>query len=117
MTKVATLAEAVASIPNGSHVALSGFATARCSMPLPMKWFARAEKPDGFAVRRAMDAICWSAGAVERIIYGGVRADVRPAPVYLPAIEAERCCGGIQQPFDDVRYLPGPWAALIPIAP
>src|SRR5512137_2564077 len=32
MSKVSTLAEAVASVPSGSHVALSGFATSRCSM-------------------------------------------------------------------------------------
>lgn len=32
MTKVTTLAEAVASVTPGSHIALSGFATARCPM-------------------------------------------------------------------------------------
>jgi acyl CoA:acetate/3-ketoacid CoA transferase alpha subunit len=32
MSKLATLAEAVASIPSGAHVALSGFAITRCNM-------------------------------------------------------------------------------------
>ena len=32
MTKVTTLAEAVASIPSGAHVSLSGFAITRCTM-------------------------------------------------------------------------------------
>jgi acyl CoA:acetate/3-ketoacid CoA transferase alpha subunit len=32
MTKLSTLADAVASISDGTHVALSGFATARCVM-------------------------------------------------------------------------------------
>lgn len=32
MSKLSTLAEAVSSIPDGVHVALSGFAIARCAM-------------------------------------------------------------------------------------
>ena len=32
MSKVTSLAEAVKTIPNGSHIALSGFAITRCAM-------------------------------------------------------------------------------------
>ncbi|MCX7839529.1 MAG: hypothetical protein N2559_08760 [Anaerolineae bacterium] len=77
MTKLTTLADAVASIPSGSHVALSGFAIARCNMA-----FAREVIRQG--IHRltisqcvgAMDAdLLVGAGAVERIIYGGGSLD------------------------------------------
>ncbi|MCR4406139.1 MAG: CoA transferase subunit A [Anaerolineae bacterium] len=77
MTKLSTLAEAVASIPSGAHVALSGFAITRCNMA-----FAREVIRQG--IRRltvsqcvgAMDAdMLAGAGAVERIIYGGGSLD------------------------------------------
>lgn len=77
MSKLTTLADAVASIPSGSHVALSGFAIARCNMA-----FAREVIRQG--INRltlsqcvgAMDAdLLVGAGAVERIIYGGGSLD------------------------------------------
>lgn len=77
MSKVTTLADAVASIPAGAHVALSGFAITRCAMA-----FAREVIRQG--IKRltlsqcvgAMDAdLLVGAGAVERIIYGGGSLD------------------------------------------
>jgi glutaconate CoA-transferase subunit A len=77
VTKLTTLADAVASIPSGSHIALSGFAIARCNMA-----FAREVIRQG--IKRltisqcvgAMDAdLLVGAGAVERIIYGGGSLD------------------------------------------
>lgn len=73
MSKVSTLANAVSSIPVGSHVALSGFATARCTMA-----FAHEVIRQGLGKLTvsqcvgAMDAdMLVGAGAVERIVYGG----------------------------------------------
>lgn len=77
MTKMTTLADAVASIPSGSHVSLSGFAITRCNMA-----FAREVIRQG--IKRltisqcvgAMEAdLLVGAGAVERIIYGGGSLD------------------------------------------
>jgi len=77
VSKLTTLAEAVASIPSGAHVALSGFAITRCNMA-----FAREVIRQG--IKRltisqcvgAMDAdLLVGAGAVERIIYGGGSLD------------------------------------------
>lgn len=77
MTKLTTLTEAVASIPSGSHIALSGFAIARCNMA-----FAREVIRQGITRLTisqcvgAMDAdLLVGAGAVERIIYGGGSLD------------------------------------------
>jgi len=73
MAKTTTLAEAVASIPSGTHVALSGFATARCAMAFAHEVIRQGIK--GLTVSQcvgAMDAdILVGAGAVERIVYGG----------------------------------------------
>ncbi len=73
MAKTATLAEAVASIPGGAHVALSGFAIARCAMAFAHEAIRQGIK--GLTVSQcvaAMDAdILVGAGAVERIVYGG----------------------------------------------
>ncbi len=73
MKKVTTLAEAVASIPQGSHVALSGFATARCAMAFAHEVIRQGIKE--LIVSQcvaAMDAdILVGAGAVSRIVYGG----------------------------------------------
>ncbi len=73
MSKVTTLAEAVASIPSGSHVALSGFATARCAMAFAHEVIRQGLKD--LSVSQcvgAMDAdLLAGAGAVSRIIYGG----------------------------------------------
>jgi len=77
MGKLATLSEAVASIPSGSHVALSGFAITRCTMA-----FAREvirQKIRALTISQcvgAMDAdLLVGAGAVERLIYGGGSLD------------------------------------------
>ena len=73
MSKLTTLGEAVASVPSGAHVALSGFATARCSMA-----FAHEVIRQG--IRKLTISQCVAgidadllvgAGAVERIVYGG----------------------------------------------
>ena len=73
MSKVTTLAEAVSTIPNGAHVALPGFATARCAMAFAHEVIRQGIKK--LTVSQcvgAMDAdILVGAGAVERIIYGG----------------------------------------------
>jgi glutaconate CoA-transferase subunit A len=73
MSKVATLADAVASVPSGAHVALSGFATARCVMAFAHEVIRQGKKK--LTVSQcvgAMDAdILVGAGAVERIVYGG----------------------------------------------
>ncbi len=77
MTKLSTLAEAVASIPGGAHVALSGFAIARCTMAFAREVIRQGIK--GLTVSQcvgAMDAdILAGAGAVERIVYGGGSLD------------------------------------------
>lgn len=77
MGKVATLAEAVASIPSGAHVALSGFAIARCTMAFAREVIRQGIQ--GLTISQcvgAMDAdMLVGAGAVERIIYGGGSLD------------------------------------------
>jgi glutaconate CoA-transferase subunit A len=73
MTKLVTLAEAVASVPSGVHVALSGFATARCVMAFAHEVIRQEIK--GLTVSQCvggMDAdILVGAGAADRIVYGG----------------------------------------------
>jgi glutaconate CoA-transferase subunit A len=73
MTKLATLAQAVASVPSGVHVALSGFATARCVMAFAHEVIRQEIK--GLTVSQCvggMDAdILVGAGAADRIVYGG----------------------------------------------
>lgn len=73
MSKVSTLSEAVASIPHGVHVALSGFATARCAMAFAHEVIRQEKKQ--LTVSQCvggMDAdMLVGAGAVERIVYGG----------------------------------------------
>jgi glutaconate CoA-transferase subunit A len=77
MKKLTGLSEAVGSIPSGSHVALSGFAIARCTMA-----FAREvlrQRIEGLTISQcvgAMDAdLLAGAGAVKRVIYGGGSLD------------------------------------------
>lgn len=77
MTKLTSLSEAVGSIPSGSHVALSGFAIARCAMA-----FAREvirQRIDGLTISQcvgAMDSdLLAGAGCVKRLIYGGGTLD------------------------------------------
>jgi len=73
MTKVSTLADAVASIPDGAHIALSGFATARCAMAFAHEVIRQGTKKLTVSQCVAgMDAdILVGGGSVERIVYGG----------------------------------------------
>ena len=77
MSKVTTLEKAVASISSGEHVALSGFAIARCCMAFARELIRQGIR--GLTVSQcvgAMDAdLLVGAGAVERIIYGGGSLD------------------------------------------
>jgi glutaconate CoA-transferase subunit A len=77
MSKLTTLAEAVASIPSGSHLALSGFAITRCTMAFAREAIRQGLK--GLTISQcvgAMDAdLLVGAGVVERIIYGGGSLD------------------------------------------
>jgi acyl CoA:acetate/3-ketoacid CoA transferase alpha subunit len=77
MTKLSTLAEAVATIPDGSHLALSGFAITRCTMAFAAEVIRQGIK--GLTVSQcvgAMDAdLLAGAGALERIVYGGGSLD------------------------------------------
>jgi glutaconate CoA-transferase subunit A len=77
MSKVTTLAEAVASIPSGAHVALSGFAITRCTMAFAHEVIRQGIK--GLTVSQcvgALDAdLLVGAGAVDRIVYGGGSLD------------------------------------------
>lgn len=73
MSKLTTLSDAVASVLPESHVALSGFATARCVMAFAHEVIRQGIKK--LTVSQcvgAMDAdLLVGAGAVERIVYGG----------------------------------------------
>jgi glutaconate CoA-transferase subunit A len=77
MDKLVTLSEAVATIPAGSHIALSGFAITRCCMAFASEVIRQGIK--GLTVSQcvgAMDAdLLAGAGALERIIYGGGSLD------------------------------------------
>jgi acyl CoA:acetate/3-ketoacid CoA transferase alpha subunit len=77
MTKLSTLTEAVASIPSGAHLALSGFAITRCTMA-----FAREiirQRINNLTISQcvgAMDAdMLVGAGSVTHLIYGGGSLD------------------------------------------
>jgi glutaconate CoA-transferase, subunit A len=73
MMKLTTLAEAVASIPPGSHIALSGFATARCNIAFAHEVIRQGTQ--GLEVSQCVAGIetdmLIGAGAVARIVYGG----------------------------------------------
>lgn len=73
MTKLSSLAEAVASIPSGSHIALSGFATARCAMAFAHEIIRQEiHKLTVSQCVAGIDAdVMVGSGVVERIIYGG----------------------------------------------
>jgi glutaconate CoA-transferase subunit A len=77
MTKLSTLAEAVATISDGAHIALSGFAITRCTMAFAAEVIRQGIT--GLTVSQcvgAMDAdLLAGAGAVARIIYGGGSLD------------------------------------------
>jgi len=77
MTKLTSLSQAVGSIPSGSHVALSGFAIARCAMA-----FAREvirQQIRGLTLSQCvggMDTdLLVGAGAADCLIYGGGSLD------------------------------------------
>jgi len=77
MNKLSSLSDAVASIPSGSHVAVSGFPITRCVMA-----FAREVIRQGIKKLTisqcvgAMDTdLLVGGGAVERLIYGGGNLD------------------------------------------
>jgi len=75
--KLSTLAEAVASISDGAHVALSGFAITRCNMAFAAEVIRQGIK--GLTVSQcvgAMDAdLLAGAGSIEHIVYGGGSLD------------------------------------------
>ena len=77
MSKLAPLNEAVASIPPGSHIALSGFAITRCTMAFAHEVIRQGI--DHLTVSQcvgAMDAdLLAGAGMVDRLIYGGGSLD------------------------------------------
>src|SRR5512136_690155 len=73
MSKVSTLSDAMASVPNGSHVTLYGFATARSTMAFAHEVIRQGiNKLTVSQCVGAIDAdMLVGAGAVERIVYGG----------------------------------------------
>ena len=77
MAEVTTLADAVASIPSGSHVALSGFAITRCTMAFAREIIRQRIK--SLTISQCVGAMdvdmLVGAGGVERIIYGGGSLD------------------------------------------
>jgi glutaconate CoA-transferase subunit A len=77
MSKLTSLKEAVASIPSGSHLALSGFAITRCTMAVAREIIRQGIK--NLTISQcvgAMDAdLLVGAGAVKRLIYGGGSLD------------------------------------------
>ncbi len=77
MSKVSSLTEAVKTIPNGSHVALSGFAITRCAMAFAREVIRQGIKDLTISqCVGAMDAdLLVGAGAVKRLIYGGGSLD------------------------------------------
>jgi glutaconate CoA-transferase, subunit A len=77
MTKLTTLTEAVASIPSGAHLALSGFAITRCTMAFARELIRQGIKDLTISqCVGAMDVdMLVGAGAVTRLIYGGGSLD------------------------------------------
>jgi hypothetical protein len=77
MTKLSTLTEAVASISDGAHIALSGFAITRCTMAFAAEVIRQGiTKLTVSQCVGAMDAdLLAGAGTLERIIYGGGSLD------------------------------------------
>ena len=77
MTKLTSLGEAVASIPSGSHIALSGFAIARCTVAFTHEVIRQGTK--GLTLSQCLGGMdtdmLVGAGAVDRLIYGGGSLD------------------------------------------
>jgi len=125
MSKLATLTEAVASIPNGSHVALSGFAIARCATAFAHEVIRQGIK--GLTASQCVAAIdldlLVGGGAVERVVYGGgsrgrfgqhhclnrgIEAGTLVAEEYSSLSMAFRClAGSLGLPFIPIRSLRG----------
>lgn len=76
-SKVTTLAEAAALVPDGAHVALGGFAIARNAMAFARELIRRGRR--GLTVSQGIcgleSDLLGGAGAVERLIYGGGSLD------------------------------------------
>jgi glutaconate CoA-transferase, subunit A len=77
MNKLSSLSEAVASIPSGSHVAVSGFAITRCAMAFVREVIRQGIKKLTISqCVGAMDTdLLVGGGSVERVIYGGGSLD------------------------------------------
>jgi glutaconate CoA-transferase subunit A len=77
MNKLSSLSDAVASIPSGSHVAVSGFAITRCAMAFAREVIRQELKKLTISqCVGAMDTdLLVGGGAVERLIYGGGALD------------------------------------------
>jgi glutaconate CoA-transferase, subunit A len=77
MKKLSSLSDAVASIPSGSHVAVSGFAITRCAMAFAREVIRQEIKKLTISqCVGAMDTdLLVGGGAVERLIYGGGALD------------------------------------------
>ncbi len=77
MNKLSSLSDAVASIPSGSHVAVSGFAITRCAMAFAREVLRQSiQKLTISQCVGAMDTdLLVGGGAVERLIYGGGSLD------------------------------------------
>jgi len=77
MKKLSSLSDAVASIPSGSHVAVSGFAITRCAMAFAREVIRQDIKKLTISqCVGAMDTdLLVGGGAVERLIYGGGTLD------------------------------------------
>jgi len=77
MKKLTSLSEAVATIPSGSHLALSGFAIARCTMAFAREVIRQGIK--GLTLSQCLGGMdtdmLVGAGTVERLIYGGGSLD------------------------------------------
>lgn len=77
MAKLTSLSEAVASIPSGSHIALSGFAIARCTMAFTHEVIRQGIK--GLTISQCLGGMdtdmLVGAGVVDRLIYGGGSLD------------------------------------------
>ncbi len=125
MSKLSTLTEAVASIPDGSHVALSGFAIARCAMAFAHEVIRQGIT--GLTASQcviAMDAdILVGGGAVSRLVSGGgsrgrfgqhhcvnrgIEQGTLVAEEYSSLSMAFRClAGSLGLPFIPIRSLRG----------
>jgi glutaconate CoA-transferase subunit A len=77
MNKLSSLSEAVASIPSGSHIALSGFAIARCTIAFAHEVIRQRIK--GLTLSQCLGGMdtdmLVGAGAVNSLIYGGGSLD------------------------------------------